>query len=340
MRRVSRTLALLGLLLVACGSTQTRELTAPSTPHPPPPSIPAVTLVPTATPEPTDTAMPLPPTSASTSTAVSPTSTSEPADAPVSPQVLSFEVTPAEVDPGETITLTWEARGDRATVCPNARYVLFSSDDCRQVPLSGTMTFTIPPQAAGFYYIYFVLEVETYASPAPELREVSVALKCDLTWFFSDAPQAGICPTAPLRSHAAAQRFERGTMIWLEQLGRYIVLEETLLHEGEVRRRVDYVHDPLEIIRDTSSEIEPPEGFYAPESGFGLVWRGDVRNSPGYRERLGWALAPEFGYEAVFQCDNAPPSGGRSWRFCHLQGPDGEVIVFHPLGGWYLLLEQ
>jgi hypothetical protein len=72
---------------------------------------------------------------------------------------------------------------------------------------------------------------------------------------------------------------------------------------------------------------------------FGLVWRGDVSNSPGYRETLGWALAPEFGYEAIFQCDDALPSGGRSWQTCYLKGPDDEIIVFHPLGGWYLLSE-
>ena len=129
-------------------------------------------------------------------------------------------------------------------------------------------------------------------------------------------------------------------MIWLEQLGRYIVLDETLLQEQDARKQVHYVHDPLEIVRDTSAEINPPEGFYAPESGFGLVWRGDVSNSPGYREKLGWALAPEFGYEAIFQCDDALPSGGRSWQTCYLKGPDDEVIVFHPLGGWYLLSER
>lgn len=104
--------------------------------------------------------------------------------------------------------------------------------------------------------------------------------------------------------------------------------------------QVTFISDPLEILRDTRSEISPPEGFYAPESGFGLVWRGDVKDSPGYRESLGWAIGPEFGYEAIYQCDTALPSGGRSWRFCYLKRPDDRVIVFHPLGGWYLLGER
>lgn len=123
-------------------------------------------------------------------------------------------------------------------------------------------------------------------------------------------------------------------MIWLAQSGHYFILEETLLFPGESRKQAHHVYDPLEIISDTSVDIQPPPGLYAPQSGFGLVWRGDVANAPGYRQALGWALAPEFAYETIYQCDNALPSGGRSWRTCYLKGPDGETIAFHPLGGW------
>jgi len=129
-------------------------------------------------------------------------------------------------------------------------------------------------------------------------------------------------------------------MIWIEQLGRYVILVETPMYEGDIRKQVYYVQDPLEITQDTSAEIEPPEGFYAPESGFGLVWRGDVSNSPGYRDSLSWALAPEFGYEAIYQCDLGQVAGGRFWQRCYLTTPDNEVVFFHPLGGWYLLSER
>jgi WD40 repeat protein len=283
------------------------------TPFPPPTSTPTV--------RPEDMPRPVP----------------TPTDAPVSPHILTFEVTPARVDPGETVTLTWETSGDWITLCPSARFALFSSDDCQQVSPSGVTTFTIPLEAAGFQFISFSLSVQARDVSDAQVSQASVALKCHTIWFFSDEPQAGICPTEPVASYAAAQRFERGTMIWLEQIGRYIILDERLVYEHDVRKQVHFVHDPLEIIRDTSAEINPPPGFYAPESGFGPVWRGDVGDSSGYREILGWALAPEFGYEAVFQCDDALPSGGRSWQTCYLKGPDDEIIVFHPLGGWYLL---
>jgi TolB protein len=295
-------------------------------------SDPAVALV-------TSTPMPLPTSTPTVRLEEPPRPVPTPTVTPVSAQISSFEVSPTWVDPGDTITLTWQASGDRATLCPSARFVLFSSDDCQPVSLSGVTTFTIPMEAAGFQFVNFSLSVQTQGASDSQVWQVSVALKCHTTWFFSDEPQAGICPAEPIRSYAAAQRFERGTMIWLEQLGRYILLDEALLHEQDVRKQVYYVYDPLDIIRDTSAEVNPPGGFYAPESGFGLVWRGDVSNSPGYREILGWALAPEFGYEAVYQCDDALPSGGRSWQTCYLKGPDSEIVVFHPLGGWHLLGE-
>jgi hypothetical protein len=255
-------------------------------------------------------------------------------------QILSFEVAPAQIDPGDAVTLTWKALGDRATICPSARFVLFAADDCWDVPLSGMTSFTVPQEATGAQFIGFTLTVESDDSPTPAVGHVSTALKCDTSWFFTDELQAGICPREPIRSYAAAQRFERGTMLWIQELGRYVILEETTLHGQDGRKQVSYVHDPLEITRDTSAEVHAPEGLHAPVSGFGLVWRGDVRSSPGYRERLGWALEPEFGYDTVFQCDDALPSGGRSWQTCYLKGPSDEIVVLHPLGGWHLLSER
>ena len=304
-------------------------------------ATPTATVAPSDTPgwtaaQPTQTAAP---TAGPASTAAPlPTATPQPTptSAPNGPEVITFSVSPAEARPGDTVTLSWEARGDRATLCPTARYIFFTSDDCWQVPLSGTADYAIPPEAASFQYVDFVLTAETDAPAANVTAQASVALKCATTWFFSDEPQAGICPLDPLHSYAAAQTFERGTMIWLEEPGRYYLLHDTPLQEDEDRNRLDIISDPLDIVRDTSSEIEAPPGLYAPVSGFGLVWRDDVAQSPGFREELGWALAPEFGYGAILQCDDARPSGGRSWQTCYLEGPEGNVLVLHPLGGWDL----
>jgi hypothetical protein len=208
------------------------------------------------------------------------------------------------------------------------------------------MTFTLPLDMAGNRRVDFLLTVEQEGVPEPAVGQTSVAFQCDRTWFYSDEPQAGICPREPTRSDAVAQRFEGGTMIWLQQLGRYFILEDVPLYEGEIRKRVTMLTDPLEGIGDTSPEATPPPGRYAPPDRFVPIWRGDVSRPAGpeelppFRTTLGWALAPESHYQAVWQCDDAPPSGGRSWQTCYLAGPEGEVIVLHPLGGWYLLDEQ
>lgn len=231
----------------------------------------------TATPDPSN--KPAPPTSTTTpvptitavspsATPVPPTETASPTASPVSAAIFSFQVSPGEVDPGDTVTLSWEATGQSATICPTANVELFGTDPCRQVDLVGTDTFVVPEPATGVTFIDFTLTVGTVAEPSAETAQASVALKCQRTWFFSDEPQAGICPHEALHFPAAAQSFERGMMIWVEQLpGRYYILEQT-------------------------------------------------------------------------PCDNAQPSGGRSWQTCYLQGPDGQVIVLHPLGGWHYLGEQ
>ncbi len=289
---------------------------------------PEATLLSTSASEDQATPTPAPPTP-------TPASTDSPAptQAPTSPHIFSFEVTPTDVDLGDTVTLTWEVRGDQVTLCPGHR----GSDDCWQVPQAGTTTFTLPTDLDSVSR--FILVVQTYDSPSPAIAEATVRYKCDTDWFFSGGLYWQECPMKAIRSHAAVQHFERGTMIWIEQLGRYIILVETLMSEEGMQKHLYQVRDPLDIIRDTSAGIEPPEGLYAPGSGFGLIWRGDVRQSPGYRETLGWALEPEFGYEAVHQCTPGYLSGGIFWVMCYLQGPDDEVIYFHPLGGWYLLGE-
>ena len=348
-------LVVLGLALSACQSTGDLGATGPvpATAKPADPEtapLATATVAPTVGPGTQPAGAPGPiagPPPATSPASHPPTATSRPQPtasppdtpppAPVPAEILAFGVTPPEAGPGDTVTLTWEARGERAILCPTARFVLFSEADCRPVALSGTTTFAIPPEAAGFQYIELVLRVESGAAKEAATARARVAFPCDRAWFFSGEPQAGICPRAPLTSYAAAQLFEQGMMIWLENPGRYYVLLESPVLPGADRKRVEVIDDPLEILEDTASAFEPPGGLYAPVSGFGLVWRGDVRQSPGYHRELGWALAPEFGYEAALQCDDALPSGGRSWQTCYLQGPAGRVIELHPLGGWRLL---
>lgn len=92
---------------------------------------------------------------------------------------------------------------------------------------------------------------------------------------------------------AAQQRFERGTMLWLN--GEIVVLYD--------------LNSALESYPDTFTEgVDPetssetaPAGLYTPIRGFLKVWS----NQPNVRNGLGWATAPEQGATAtVLNFDN------------------------------------
>ncbi|NJN54589.1 MAG: hypothetical protein HC804_07420 [Anaerolineae bacterium] len=68
--------------------------------------------------------------------------------------------------------------------------------------------------------------------------------------------------------------------------------------------------------------IVPPSGLYQPELGFAKFWRGLVPGSQSVRDQLGWALAPEEGYSALWQCNTATDSSAR----CYFTGPHDEII--------------
>ena len=282
-------------------------------------------------------------TGISTETPVS-TSTSTPIRATVSSnapraKIESFDVTPVQANPGDTVTLRWTAQGDRATVCPSSRYSLFTVADCVDVSLRGSHAFVIPTDVGGNQTIDFVLTV-TGAASSTAAHGTSVAIYCAQAWFYAAERQAGVCPQNVIRTEAAFQPFERGQMIWLKEPGRYFVLENQNVAPGDIRRPFSASVDPLVITRNTEDRVKPPANLYAPTSGFGLIWRGDVERSPGFRDQLGWALQPEVAYEATYQCDDATPSGGRVWQTCYLTLPDGQIIATLSTGAWLWREEQ
>lgn len=126
----------------------------------------------------------------------------------------------------------------------------------------------------------------------------AVPTPCSQPWLVENPPDSR-CPSTTTETEAAAQRFEHGIMVWLKDPGMYVIaLDARVLPEW----RQTWVFDPLTIYRDTSDQYTPPTRLYAPQSGFGLVWRGDVSpDGRGYKDLLGWALEPEVGYQGVLQ---------------------------------------
>ena len=222
------------------------------------------------------------------------------------PEVLSFMVTPNEVDRGGAINVYWNVI--------NARAVLVSrlNNDRQPVEffvnpaLAGTWVLTLPEQVAdrATFQLHIVGPDDTVMQ-----REMSVNVRCPYTYFFGSDPNAGCPQSGLLEVQAAYQPFERGFMIWRGDTRQIYVFSNAT---GQ-----SYV------VPDTWTENEtidiaaqPPAGLYAPERGFAKVWLNQVDVMNG----LGWATGPEMPYSMRVQ---ASADGERTY----LAVPDGRVAV-------------
>ncbi|MGB3714426.1 MAG: hypothetical protein WA996_08360 [Candidatus Promineifilaceae bacterium] len=204
------------------------------------------------------------------------------------PTINYFRSNVIEADPGDTVTLEWST-GEALTVtlwhlAPTGQFGTFWD-----VASSGAFDYTIDAQERN--YTRFALFATADADHS-EMATLWIAIRCPDVWFFANEPD--ICPVAPaMSSGGAMQRFEGGTMIWVEEEDHIYVLFEDEGSPGW-NRYVD-TWDSGEPDRDPT--LSPPDGLYQPARGFGLVWR----EQPGVRDRLGWAVDEEFGYTTLLQ---------------------------------------
>jgi hypothetical protein len=103
-------------------------------------------------------------------------------------------------------------------------------------------------------------------------------------------PEMG-CPFAEMRVGlpAAAQRFERGVMLWIQGSNVapaliYILSPDPITGRFRWQVRVDTFQPG-----DRMGTEKPPAGLVAPANGFGKIWWND----PAVRQALGWASEPE-----------------------------------------------
>jgi hypothetical protein len=282
--------------LTTPGATPTR------TPRP----TPAPTETPQPTSTPTDTPQPTP----------TPTSTSQPASRPTStpagpPQVLSFTASPDPVERGGTVTLSWHAT--RATSVGITRLSeegdIFLETEALGLPASGSIALQVP--------CHYVESVKYYlgardANGVLHKAYVTVGVICRYDEYI--APR---CPLTQDTIWAAYEPFERGHMVWRSDTreiyvlyadGSYETFEDTW-HEG----------DPVDI------PGTPPPGLHAPVRGFGNLYA----HQPRVREGLGWATAPEAGYNMEVETIR-----GGSGRYpaisTYFTLPDSRVVNLYP----------
>src|SRR5690606_13133514 len=131
---------------------------------------------------------------------------------------------------------------------------------------------------------------------------------------------AGFPTPVVAQVQGAEQVFEHGRMFWIRHLRQTWVMaaSENDPNSGDWFCYVDEFEegDP-----ETDPSIVPPEGLYQPKRGFGLVWRTE----PGIRDRLGWALTPEF----ELLSDYMYIAGGQMQDGQYVPGPGEHRLTTH-----------
>jgi len=300
--------------------TNTPTLPAPSaTPPPlsPPPSATPAPSLATSTPIPSETSTgsapgdsPPPPTAPATV----PPATALPVG------ISQFSIRPANINPGYSVTLTWQATGAQAAIYRQEPGGPLT--DMHSVPLSGTLVLQTPANLRN--QVTYVLYAGAGTSTAS--ATVSAVILCPDKWFFAPAP-AG-CPglTIPLMA-MAGERFEHGLMIWMSNQDEiYILYADGHSPAWSEQPNGWFAGQP-----ENDPSLTPPGGLFQPVRGFGLAWRAN--NAPAglnVRDRLGWAAEPESSLTGGFQCDSAP-----KYNHCYLSGPGGQIYHLLPeFSGW------
>lgn len=294
--------------------TSTPQTVVPtSTPYQSPtpsPTIPTATLRPTLDPAGPTATSPIQPTY--TLSPATQTATFLPTRIGLSVEYFITNV--EQVAPGENITLFWRINGaSEATI-----YRLDSAGErTRFWNVAGEGRITVATDPEELSEARFLVEAEVGNTSVSE--ELVISFGCPYTWYFQPPPAT--CPKdVPLPSFQVEQRFERGLMVWL-QLSREIYV---LYADDDLPAWESYPDTFEEGMPERDDSLIPPEGLSQPVRGFGLIWRENTE----VRERLGWAVEGEVGYDGVIQL----ATGADDEDILYLRTRDGSIVVLQPGG--------
>lgn len=119
----------------------------------------------------------------------------------------------------------------------------------------------------------------------------------------------------------AEQRFENGRMFYLQPSDEIWVLENGADDTGGTWSI--YPNTWQEGEPEFDPNIEPPEGLFQPERGFGKLWR----ENPQVGDAVGWALEPEVGHVTTY---TYVYGGEVNSNNVYVQGPG-----YHTIDSWY-----
>jgi len=316
-------MALLALTLAACGADQAPAVVTQA-PTVTPSVTPSRTPTPMRSPTPTRTLPPAPPTR--------PPATATPGPAPTHPLAPTITDAPAtltatfaptrvglrveyfmtdarSVAPGQVVTLYWRVHG-----ATRARIYRVDEAGERQwrwdVNPEGRLAVSTRPEDRDT--ARFLLEAD--AGGAAVEQPLLVPLACAAIWFF-EPPPADCAAGEPQYSQQAEQPFERGRMIWVAARDQIYAIFD----DGQAPGWAAYPDDFADGQPDRDDSLAAPEGLQQPIRGFGLVWRAQPR----VRDRLGWAVAAETGYDGALQSTATQPGQGT----LYLRTRDGGILA-------------
>ena len=223
-------------------------------------------------------------------------------------EIVSFTAAPGTVNPGAPMTLAWEVQGTGGVTIeqsvPNMTQV--EQVVSAQSP-KGSAEIYLPDYAA--YSVTYTL----WTANRTASDTVTVGVHCPYTFFFGEADG---CPSGqPFSVGVSYQNFEDGYMIWRSDTNEVYVFYD----DGTAAYFLEQDYGQLDM-PDLDEEM-PPLDRDAPSSGFGKVWA----NAPGVRDKIGWALGDEQGYETTLQGVAQTRVPRPEYAF-FITLPDGEVV--------------
>ncbi len=234
------------------------------------------------------------------------------------PQVKQFTVSSDSVQPGDTITVSWDVFGVENigfTVKYVADYRLFLDVTSERMLNTGTTTITIPTHTDVYDSDATIQLYWAYGTTPEEWQIIdgavlTVRIGCPYTLFWGSTG----CAQEPVQELPALyQPFERGFMLQISGAVYPVVFDDA--------------HTAMLFVDPERVELgTPPEGLVAPDAVFVDTWT----STPRYQELLGWATAPAESYTASAQTAHYRIRDDSNVRRNYVTVPDGRVLM---LGG-------
>ncbi len=249
-------------------------------------------------------------------TSVLPTATPPPVPTASVPAITNFAILPDMINRAGEITFDWETQGMTSLGITRLSEVggIFLESIGDNLPASGQLTYQLP---ANYTDQAEFLLIGTDANGTTYQASASVAISCPFQPAYDTS-----CPLTQQSTSVASQVFEHGLMVWRGDRRLIYVM----FNDGSFETFADnwVVGTPI----DTPTDI--PDGLYAPERGFGLLWT----TNPSVRDRVGWALTFEEAMETVIETRYLWRNGMEALS---LRIPQGVLTFPTSIGTWTYL---